>query len=151
MESAADSAVGIDLWTVKLRMALTLAPVRCDTTGDRCERMAGQDHASPARLSKNLDNLVRQSSRRYAGWTDAHDVDGHTEFTSVPFREELVAKYINPRFRVSGGASRTFGERDPRGKTSGLGGKKLFFFYLKRRPVATRESENRYAVTGQRP
>ena len=54
MESAADSAVGIDLWTVKLRMALTLAPVRCDTTSVWLVGRPGQDHASPARLSKNL-------------------------------------------------------------------------------------------------
>ena len=86
--------------------------------------------------------MFRKSSRWDAGRADAHDVDGHTEFTSVPFREELVTPKPYPRFRVSGGASRTFGERDPRGKTSGLGGKKPFFSYLKMRLVATRGSES---------
>ena len=82
--------------------------------------------------------MFRKSSRWAGGRADAHDVDGHTEFTSVPFREELVTPKPYPRFRVSGGASRTFGERDPRGKTSGLGKKKPFFSYLKMRSVATR-------------
>ena len=54
MESAADYAMGIDPLSVKQRMALTLAPVRCDTTGVWLVGRPGQDHASPARLSKNL-------------------------------------------------------------------------------------------------
>ena len=50
MESAADYAMGIDPLSVKQRMALTLAPVRCDTTSVWLVGRPGQDHASPARL-----------------------------------------------------------------------------------------------------
>ena len=117
-----------------------LDPCACAVRYD--QRVVGGEARTRSCLTcqvvKKSDNLLRKSSNTHVGWTDAHDVDGHTEFTSVPFREELVTPKPYPRFRVSGGASRTFGERDPRGKTSGLGKKKPFFSYLKFRPVTTR-------------